>query len=688
MRVFSDLQNLPVFKNPVLTIGSFDGVHGGHRHILDQIIAMARERDGESIVITFDPHPRTVLRPDDQQFATLSTRAEKTALLESCGVDNLVFVPFTPEFAALSAQAYVEEFLVQKFHPACIVIGYDHRFGNNREGDIAFLRDAAQQYRQAEKNEYRGFEVVEIPAQLINDITVSSSKIRRALESADIQGANRLLSRNFLFSGIVEKGNQIGRTIGFPTANIALTDPWKIRLPQGIYAAKAWLGLPGRPGVESYGAMLYIGDRPTLPGEGKRVIEANLLNFEGDLYGKTLFVEVLDFIRPDKKLPDLEALRQQIQSDQVQIEAVLAAHNNTANPEPLPQNNRDATADPKVAIVILNYNTRKHLETYLPSVIRYSPGARIIVADNGSPDDSVAFLQREYPTQVEVIALKNNYGFAQGYNEALKQVKAEIYVILNSDVEVSPGWMAPVLDAMRRDPAIGVAQPKILAWRERKRFEYAGASGGWIDALGYPFCRGRIFSHSEEDRGQYDTPQACFWASGAAFFIRAELYHRFEGFDGDYFAHNEEIDLCWRLKRAGYGVWCFPQSVVWHLGGGTLEYENPRKTFLNFRNSLFSLLKNESVSGLLLLIPARLVLDGVAGVRFLLKGQFRSIWAIVRAHFSFYRQLPVMLEKRRRAAEIIENARIGPYDRRGILPGSIVWKHYAMRVKEFGELGG
>ncbi len=344
-----------------------------------------------------------------------------------------------------------------------------------------------------------------------------------------------------------------------------------------------------------------------------------------------------------------------------------------------------------VAIVILNYNTRRHLQEYLPSVVANSAGVRIIVADNGSPDDSIEFLQREYP-QVEVVDLHRNYGFAQGYNEALQRIrsagtKTEFYIILNSDVEVAPGWIEPVLTAMQADPSIGIAQPKILAWRSKSRFEYAGAAGGWIDLLGYPFCRGRIFNHVEEDAGQYNQPQECFWAAGAAFFIRADVYHAFNGFDGDYFAHNEEIDLCWRVKRAGYSVWCIPQSVVYHLGGGTLEYESPRKIYLNFRNSLFTLLKNEPMSKLLWLIPARLLLDGVAAGRFAAKGQFRAIWAILRGHFSMYRQWGEVMRKRRNIAQIVEKERIGPSRSRiGMYRGSAVVAHYLRRVKNFSDL--
>ena len=660
MRVFTDLHQLPPFSDTVVTIGSFDGVHTGHRRILEQVQMLASSLGSESIVLTFEPHPRTVLHPEDPSFKLITVSDEKIKLLEQCGIDNVVLAPFTLEFARQSARAYVEDFLIRNFHPKYIVIGYDHRFGANREGNIDFLK----------KYEAEGaFSLLEIPAQEVDDIAVSSSKIRNAIDSADILHANRLLGYPFFFTGQVVEGNRIGRTIGFPTANILIADRHKLIPPAGIYAARANLIPNSSPEKkQAHKAMLYIGHRPTIAGANEKTIEAHLLDFEGDLYGREIAVEVLDFIRSDKKLDGLEALRAQIEADKVVIEKRLGEFVSAA-----------------VAIVILNYNTRRHLQEYLPSVVAHSAGARIIVADNGSPDDSISYLREHYP-DIEVLDLKQNYGFAQGYNEALRQVKSDIYVILNSDVEVTAGWMEPVLKAMRDNLAIAIAQPKIMAWSNKRRFEYAGAAGGWIDYLGYPFCRGRIFSYNEEDQGQYDTPEACFWAAGAAFFIRADLYHRFDGFDGDYFAHNEEIDLCWRLKRAGYQVWCIPQSVVYHLGGGTLEYESPRKVFLNFRNSLYTLLKNEPVAKLLWLLPARFLLDGVAGARFALKGQFRAIWSIVEAHFSFYKNFGDTLHKRRNIASIIEKERIGPIDENGIFRGSIVWSHYALRIKRFSKL--
>ncbi|MCC6281796.1 MAG: bifunctional riboflavin kinase/FAD synthetase [Saprospiraceae bacterium] len=671
MRVFTDLHQLPHFQKTVVTIGSFDGVHLGHRRILEQVRSLALACGGESVVITFDPHPRTVLRPDEKHFKLLTSTAEKIMLLESSGIDNVVVVPFSLDFAHQSASDYVEAFLIKKFNPRYIVIGYDHRFGANREGNISFLKKYETE---------AGFEVVEIPAQEIDEIAISSSKIRKALDISDIRLANRLLGHPFSFSGEVVYGRQIGRTISFPTANIAIADPNKLILPQGIYAARISSTLPEPDGRKGAEAMLYIGNRPTIEnGDTSQTIEVNILGFDGDLYGQNLSVEVIDFIRPDQKLDGLEALQAQIEADKQEILRRLEMEKTT------PAALATATAAPSVAVVILNYNTRRHLEEYLPSVLTNSPGARIVVADNGSPDDSVDFLQQHYP-QVEVLDLQHNYGFAQGYNEALKQVKADIYVILNSDVEVTPGWITPIVEAMQRDTTMAIAQPKILAWTEKKRFEYAGAAGGWIDYLGYPFCRGRIFNHREEDRGQYDQPQACFWAAGAAFFIRADLYHAFGGFDGDYFAHNEEIDLCWRVKRAGYSVWCIPQSVVYHLGGGTLQYESPRKVFLNFRNSLYSLLKNEPWGKLCWLLPARFLLDGLAGARFAAKGQFRAIWSIVEAHFSFYSNLPALVTKRKNVSALLAQYRIGPEDKTGVYKGSIIVAHYLHRIKQFSKL--
>lgn len=322
MRVFTDLQHLPSFRNTVLTIGSFDGVHAGHRRILEQVQALARARGGESIVLTFEPHPRIVLQPDNPWFKLITLSYEKILLLEQCGVDCVVLVPFTPEFARQSARQYVEDFIIRLFHPAQLVIGYDHRFGARREGSIDFLREYEEQGH---------FSIVEIPAQQVDDISVSSTKIRKALDAANMDYANRLLGHPYFFTGTVVEGNRIGRKLGFPTANVRIEDPFKLIPPQGIYAARAVVpakndapfSMHAIQDAHIYNAMLYIGHRPSIAGTNGKSIEVNLLDFEGDLYGKSLYVEVYDFIRPDKKLEGMDALKAQIEADKVKIEQCL-----------------------------------------------------------------------------------------------------------------------------------------------------------------------------------------------------------------------------------------------------------------------------------------------------------------------------------------------------------------------------
>lgn len=286
------------------------------------------------------------------------------------------------------------------------------------------------------------------------------------------------------------------------------------------------------------------------------------------------------------------------------------------------------------AVVILNWNGKEHLKTFLPSVVANSKAATIYVADNNSSDDSVAFVQENYP-QIKIIQNQENTGFAQGYNEALKDLKEDYFVLLNSDVEVSSNWLEPVLSFMDQNQ-VSIAQPKILSYREKNKFEYAGAGGGFIDYLGYPFCQGRIFQSMEEDLGQYDEIKEVFWATGACLFIKASTFREVNGFDGRYFAHMEEIDLCWRAKNLGHKVYYVPSSKVYHLGGGTMQNSNPRKTYLNFRNSLLTLYKNDSspYTGLKILI--RLVLDGLAFVKLFIESGPKHGFAILHAHFSFY----------------------------------------------------
>lgn len=320
---------------------------------------------------------------------------------------------------------------------------------------------------------------------------------------------------------------------------------------------------------------------------------------------------------------------------------------------------------PSVAIVILNWNGEAFLEQFLPSVyLSQYPNLALYVADNGSTDGSLQFLEQEgfeyHNSQAHqnnskyIIKLPENYGFAGGYNNALKQVQADYYILLNSDVEVSPNWIQPIVDLMEKDVQIAACQPKIKMHADKKLFEHAGASGGWLDRWSYPFCRGRVFFDVEEDLGQYDDVQEVFWASGAALFIRSSLFHQIGGFDSDFFAHMEEIDLCWRLKRANYKIMVQPQAEVWHVGGGTLPVTSPRKAFLNFRNSLTMVLKNEKKWAVIAVIGMRLILDAVAGARFLLKGEFANIGSIIKAHWQFFFNIPKTLKKRKKIKALVQ----------------------------------
>ncbi|MDG1475811.1 MAG: glycosyltransferase family 2 protein [Vicingaceae bacterium] len=299
----------------------------------------------------------------------------------------------------------------------------------------------------------------------------------------------------------------------------------------------------------------------------------------------------------------------------------------------------------KVAVVILNWNGKSFLEQFLPSVVKNSSGARVVVADNNSTDNSISFLKDNYPS-VELIQLEQNFGFAGGYNNALKQVDSEYYVLLNSDVEVTKNWLTPMLNLLEIDNSIVACQPKIKDFNNKEYFEYAGASGGFIDKYGYPFCRGRIFETLEKDENQYDNVEEIFWASGASLFIRSKEYHSIGGLDEFFFAHMEEIDLCWRLKNQGHKIMVCPSSTVYHVGGGTLNKVKPQKTFLNFRNSLLTLHKNLPKKERFSVIFIRLLLDGIAGFKFLVAGQPTHTWAILRAHFSFYGAISQNKKKR------------------------------------------
>lgn len=338
------------------------------------------------------------------------------------------------------------------------------------------------------------------------------------------------------------------------------------------------------------------------------------------------------------------------------------------------------TAEPSVAIVILNWNGKRHLEKFLPSVFTTTyPNAKVIVADNASTDDSLSFLQQHFP-HVETLVLKENHGFAKGYNEALRQVKADYYVLLNSDVEVTPDWLQPMISLLEGDKTAAACQPKIRAYNNNAFFEYAGACGGWLDVYGYPFARGRIFDVCEEDRGQYDSTEEVFWATGAAMVIRSGVFHQLHGFDEYFFAHQEEIDLCWRTHLAGYKIFCCPQSVVYHVGGGTLPRGNTKKTYLNFRNNQIMLAKNLPWSEKWWKIPYRLFLDQVSAFKGLVSGEGGYFMAIAEAHFAFLYWI------------FFGNKKWKPLKRKklrslpGVYRGNLVWQHFALKKKFFSQL--
>lgn len=663
MRVFRDIVGLPSFQNAVVTIGSFDGVHRGHQKILARINQLAREIDGESILVTFHPHPRKIIFPKDNSLSLLSTLDEKLALCEKYGVDNVVVVPFSVDFSRQSPREYIERFLITSFRPSYIVIGYDHRFGLNRAGDIDLLK----QYR-----EEAGFEVVEIQKQELEDIAISSSQIRKALWEGDVQHARLFAGQPYVLTGKIIHGDKIGQTIGFPTANVLLDDKDKLIPKDGVYAVNCSIsGLPLR-------GMMYIGRRPTLAdNQVHKSIEVHLFDFSDNVYGEGISVELIDFVRGDEKFDSLEALKYQLHKDEEASRTILSM---TAEVSTAARDN--------VCIAILNYNGIEYLESYLPSVLHSaSSNINILVIDNASTDDSLEYLKEWHP-EVELVELTKNYGFAEGYNQGLRDVTAKYTILLNSDVRVSEHWLDPILALMESDESIGICQPKIRSIEQPTDFEYAGAAGGYIDAWGYPYCRGRMFETLETDSGQYDDVVDIDWASGAAMVVRTELYHTLGGLDGSFFAHMEEIDFCWRVKRAGYAIKVVPSAVVYHLGGGTLDYQSPRKVYLNFRNNFNTLLKNEPLSKLLWLLPLRLILDGVAGLKFLLGGSGSFTLAVLKAHLAVYGGILATWHQRRVDEAAIRKHSRGTAVRRKSPVTSILLAYYLGGKKVYSDLTG
>ncbi len=335
----------------------------------------------------------------------------------------------------------------------------------------------------------------------------------------------------------------------------------------------------------------------------------------------------------------------------------------------------------KAAVVILNWNGRKFLEDFLPAVVRHNAAfSEVIVADNDSSDDSIAWVNKNFPS-VRIIKNATNGGYAKGYNHALAQVDAEYFVLLNSDVEVTAGWLEPVIALMEKDTSISAAQPKLRDFKKKEKFEYAGAAGGFIDKNGYPFCRGRLFETVENDAGQYDDDAEIFWATGACMFVRASVWKEMGGLDEDFFAHMEEIDLCWRMRNRGYKIMYCAKSIVYHVGGGTLGKQNPQKTYLNFRNNLMLLLKNKESSFLFFKIFWRMCLDFIAGMKFLFAGEPAHFWAVQRGHFGFYARLS---ETRKKRMALKKN--IKQFATKGIYQKNIVVEYFLRGKKKFTDL--
>ncbi|MFD0992947.1 glycosyltransferase family 2 protein [Tenacibaculum geojense] len=330
----------------------------------------------------------------------------------------------------------------------------------------------------------------------------------------------------------------------------------------------------------------------------------------------------------------------------------------------------------KTAIVILNWNGKQLLEQFLPAIVSYNQeNADIYVADNASTDDSITYVQKYFPT-VKIVINKENGGYAKGYNDALQQIEADIYCLINSDIEVTKNWLTPILNVFREEENTAIIQPKLLDYKNKNKFEYAGAGGGFVDFFGYPYCRGRVFNSLETDNGQFNDITEIFWASGACFFIRSDVFHKLKGFDEDYFAHQEEIDLCWRTQNEGYTIKYVGASTVYHVGGATLQESNPHKTYLNFRNSLFTVLKNVPKQYIFQTIFARLVLDGIAGIKFAFELRPVHTLSILKAHASFYKNLRKFIKKRRQLQ------RKSDYN----IHTSIVWQYFLLGRKKFKQL--
>lgn len=659
MKVYHDIKNLPKFKNAVVTIGSFDGVHMGHRKIIERGKILASEVKGDLVIVTFHPHPRSIIYPKDDTLRLLSTLDEKIQLFESIGIKHLVVVPFTIEFSQIDPREYVEKFLIGSFNPTFILIGYDHKFGLNRQGDIHLLKEY-------ERKGY--FQIMEVKKQELDEITISSTKIRNSLLAGDIREAAAYLGTYYSIEGKVVKGDSIGEKIGFPTANIDVSVKNKMIPNVGIYAVYVTIN------EQKYQGMLYIGERPTIGEKLKQTIEVNIFDFSGSLYNESIKVSLVDFIRHDEKFDNLELLKNQLYLDKNDARAILE------------KEKRKDTGRPLCQIAILNYNGEEYLESYLSSTLDSSEeDVEVVLIDNGSTDESIDYVTEWHP-EVKIVPLSKNYGYAEGYNKGIESLNAEYIALLNSDVMVESAWLDPIIAFMSENKDVVAMQPKILSLEQKDKFEYAGASGGYMDLLSYPFCRGRIFDTIEEDNGQYNDIREVFWTSGAAMVVRTDVFKALGGFDSDYFAHQEEIDFCWRAKRAGYKCMVHGGVQIYHLGGGTLDYESPKKTFLNFRNNLATIIKNESKRYALFVIIIRLLLDGIAGLKHLVEGRWRNTFAIVQAHLAVYTGIFQIIEKRVKNRALISKVKIGKMNWKGRVRAFIVVDYFLLGIKKFSQI--
>lgn len=658
MKIFRDIEQLPNFKNGVATIGSFDGVHLGHRQLIRRIVQMAREINGESILITFYPHPRSIVDPENVKLLTVLE--EKIDLLDSMKIDNLVIVPFDLSFSQQSPQEYVEEFLIKKINPTALVIGYDHKFGKNRRGNIELLHKYASHFPNG---------ITQISKKEVQNITISSSKTRSYLKEGQIEQANGLLDYYYLLTGKVVSGDKIGREIGYPTANIEINDKQKLIPAPGVYAARAMIE------DQVYNGMLYIGTRPTISNSTEMKIEINLFDFDQDIYHKEIRLSIYAFIREDLTMSSLTILQKQLAKDK---KSTLEYFNQLEN--------YSTSQSSKIAIGILTHNSRERLESFLPSVSdSTNMKFQSYIIDNASSDDTIEFTQEWFP-EVAVIQFGNNYGYAKGYNKAIEQIESKYIVLLNDDVLVTPNWLNPIIKAMDADKSIGACMPTILDYENKNKYEYAGAAGGMLDRYGIPFCKGRIFDHIESLNPNYQIDNEVFWASGAAFVVRTDLLINFEGLDESFFAHQEEIDFCWRIKNAGYKVMSIANSKVYHVGASTLGYDNPHKTYLNVRNNHWMMIKNHQGSNLFSILFLRVLQDKIGALKLLLSGDFKKSFAVMKGLTHAYLQIRKKLKQRKSTRRLIAKYAIGRPNTNGRTDFSIAFRYFIKKQRTFENL--